>query len=303
MFDKIKNSIQNKLNTIKEENEKYKELLNTTTILSNLSPLPNQNQKQISEHIIHYITTNCPNINQNKAILIANLIPLEETYLEVYYAKEILTNKEFFIIPTNLRLWIINPTEYIILPLDNHQISIIKNNLMSKTILFNNILLEINGNNEKVDTLINILTNPTLRKNIILERTKYLCGITPIYQNINSINSGISIDKEKNIVIHNKENNHKCNIIDITNYEILLDNQSYYSKDNTQKKVITTFNSSCYQITIRITIQNNYQIIMPILEQNAFGTKYQSHDSIYQNNLNFAMTIIKTLENLLTNQN
>ena len=301
MFKKIKQTIQNKINSIKEENEKYKELLNTTTTFKNLSLLPPQNSTNTNEYLINFITSTSPDINQNKALLITNLIPIEETYLEVYYSKEILTNKEFFLIPTNKKIWIINTNEYITLDYSSISISVIKNNLLSKTILFNNILLEVNGSNDKLDTLINILTNQIIRQNIIIENTKYLCGISPIYQKINYIKSGISIDNENNIIFHTSKNNYKTNIFNITNYEILLDNQVYYSKDNDSKKVITTFSNSCYQITLRITINNNQPIIIPILEPNTFGNKYNSHDSFYQNNLNFAINIIKKLEELTKN--
>ena len=306
MFDKIKTTINNKfngvkdkINTLKEENELYQKLLDTSTTLQDFQPNQKTNQ-EITEYIVHYIHTTCPDINTDKATIIAHLIPITETYLEVYYAKEILTNNEYFIIPTNYRLWIISTQNYKILSLDNNQISIIKNNLMSKVLLLNNVLLEVNGTTEKINKLINILNNPTIRQNIIQEETNYLCGIIPTYQKINSLKSGISIDKDKNIVIHSKENNYKLHISGITNYEILLDNQIYYSKNGNSKTTITNFNTSCFKISIRFTTQDNTQIIIPILEPNNFGTKYQSHDTIFQTNLNYATELIKILESLQT---
>lgn len=306
MFNKIKstfnnklNNVKDKLNTIKEENELYQKLLDTSTTLQDFQPNKKTNQ-EITEYIVHYIHNNCPDINTDKATIIAHLIPITETLLEVYYAKEILTNNEYFIIPTNCKLWIISTKNYKILPLDNNQISIIKNNLMSKTLLLNNVLLEVNGTNNKINKLINILTNPIIRQNIIQEETNYLCGIIPTYQKINSLKSGISIDKDKNIVIHSKENNYKFHISEITNYEILLDNQIYYSKNSNSKTTITNFNTSCFKISIRFTTQDNTQIIIPILEPNNFGTKYQSHDTIFQTNLNYATELIKILESLQT---
>jgi len=298
MFKKLINNFKIKYNNIKEENDHYKELLNTTTTLKQLTSLPTSSEKTITEYIINFITTNSLDINENKANIIAKTIPLEETYLAIYYAKEILTNKEIFIVPTNLKLWIINTEEYMTLPYDNLQISIIKNNIMSKTILFNNVLLEINGNTEKINKLITIINNPQERQNIIVNETKYLCGIIPTYQMINSIKSGISLDKENNIVIHTKEFNYKCNINDITNYEILLDNQCYYSKNNNTKKIIPSFSNSYSQISLEITIQNNNHIIIPILEQDTQKTKYQIQNTFFQNNLNFAITLIKKLEEL-----
>ena len=301
MFKDLLNNINNKYNTIKEQNNLYKELLNTTTTISDFLPIPTQTNKQISEHLILYITNTSPDISKTKASIIANLIPINETYLDVYYAKEILTNNELFLIPTNLQLWIITPTSYKTLTLDQNQISIIKTNFMSKSILFNNTLLEINGTNEKINKLINILTNQNERQNIINKQTEYLCGIIPIYQQINAINSGISVDNDNNIVFHTKEKNYKYNVKEITNYEILLDNQTYYSKENISKTTINAMSSSCYQISIRITTRDN-KIIIPILLPSTMGSKYQLHDTIFQTNINFTKSIIKKLNELSTNE-
>ena len=173
---------------------------------------------------------------------------------------------------------------------------------MSKTILFNNILLEINGSNDKINNLISIITNETTRQNITREKRKYLCNITPIYQKINANYSGISIDNQNNIVFHSKENNYLLNINNISNYEILLDNQSYLSKTTKVKNAITNFQNSCYQITLRITTKDNQTIIIPILEPNSFGNKYQGHDTIFQTNLNFAISITNKLDELFPPQ-
>jgi len=297
MFEKFTNKITEKINNYKEQDSKFKELLQTTTTFNNLNTIEITDSEDLI-HKINFITNNCPDINDYKAKTITQLIPIEETILEVFYSKEILTNKEIYIVTTNQKLWIITQTEYTNLSLDQNNIEIIKNNIMSKTILLNNILLEINGSNDKINILINILTNIEERNKIILERTKYLCGITPIYQKINLINSGISIDKENNIIIHTKDNNYKYHISQITNYEILLDNQIYYSKESSSKTYIATSKSSCLTMSINLTIDNNI-IKMPILETNSFGTKYESTGTTYQTNLNFAKTIIEKIESYL----
>lgn len=297
MFEKLTNKITEKINNYKEQESQFKELLQTSTTFNNLNKFELTTiEDQINK--INFITNNCPDINDFKAKIISQVIPIQETILEVFYTKEILTNKEYYIVPTNQRLWIITFNEYITLSLDNNTISIIKNNLMSKTILFNNILLEINGTNDKINILINILTNIEERNKIILDKTKYLCGITPIYQKINSINSGISIDNENNIVIHTKDNNYKYNITQITDYEILLDNQIYYSKSSYSKTFIATSKSSCLTMSINLTVDNNI-IKIPILETNSFGNKYESTGTTYQTNLNFAKTIIEKIESYI----
>ena len=293
----IKDKITTKMNTIKEENEKLKELLENTTTFQNLFPIPTLNI-ETKEYKISTITNECPDINKEKAQMISNLIPIDETYLTIIYSKELKTSIEYYIIPTNKYLWVINNNSYGIFPYVNLNCQIIKNNLMSKIILLNNILLEINGNDTKINTLISILTNPTLRENIIKEKTNYLCGIIPIYQKINSIKSGISIDNNLNIVFHNKEQNYKCTPNDISYYELLLDNSIIYSSKNNTANKITNFQNNCYQISIRIILKNEQTIILPILEPNTFNTKYQRQDTIFQKNISFAEELINKLKSL-----
>lgn len=297
IINNLTNKITNKVNTIKEENNQYKKLLEETSILNNLYPIP-QIKKEIQLNKINTITTTCPDINKEKAQIISNLIPLEETYLSINYAKEVKTNKEYYLITTTKYLWIISPTNYGIYQYTNFNCQIIKSNLMSKIILINNILFEIAGTDNNINTFISILTNPTTRESIIKEKTNYLCGIIPTYQKINTIYSGISLDNNSNIVFHTKENNYKYKTTDIAYYEILLDNSVIFSNKNNTANKITNFQNNCYQISIRITIKDNTQIILPILEPNAFNTKYQRTDTIFQTNFNFAKELIEKLKEI-----
>lgn len=297
MFKKLANSIKEKINNYKEEDAKYQQLLQTSSPIKSLYPLTVSNDK-IQEHKIKYITYNCPDINEEKATIITKLIPLQETLLEAYYSKDIITQKEYFIIPTNYRLWIISTEGYITYSLTQSNISIIKNNLMSKVILLNNTLFEINGSNDKITKLLSILTNPEERQNIISKETAYLCGITPIYQKINSLHSGISLDQQNNIVIHTKDNSYKCQVTEITNYELMLDNHTYLSKESYKKTSLGMAKTSCYKMTLRLTINNANQIEMTILEQSDFNTKYESTGSTYQTNLAFAIEIIDKIKDL-----
>lgn len=298
MFKEQINKLTDKVNTIKKNNNHYKELLQTTATFTGFFTIPELNITP-SYHRITTITTECPDINKEKATLISSLIPVEETFILINYAKEIKTNKEYYLIPTNKYLWIINQNTYGAYPYDKMPCQVIKSNLMSKTILINNILLEVTGNDTKINTLISILTNNQERENIIKQKTKYLCGITPTYQRINAIYSGISIDKNKNIVFHTKENNYLYHYLDISHYEILLDKSVILSTNNITKTKISNFQNNCYQISIRIITKDNTIINMPILEPNSFNTKYQRNDTIFQKNLNFAKELIDKLTSLL----
>ena len=297
MFKELLNTIGNKYDTIKKENNNLNNLMNQTTTFKNLFKI-NELNIEPSEHRIAFITSDSPDINTDKAILISKLIPINETIIYSYYSKELLTNIEYYLIFTDKYLWVINQNNYGAFQYQQLKSSIIKNNLMSKIILLNNILLEINGNDTKINNMINIINNIEIREQIIKEKTNYLCNIVPIYQQINSIYSGISIDNNKNIVFHTKNRNYKYNINDIDNYEILLDNQIYSSKKYNSSKSIGAFQISCYQITLRISTKENEMITVPILEPNSLNTKYTSHDSIFTKNLEFANSLINKLNEI-----
>ena len=297
IINNLTNKITDKVNTIKKENNQYKKLLEETTILNNLYPIP-QISKEIQLNKINDITLECPDINKEKAQIITNLIPIEETYLSINYAKEVKTNKEYYLIATTKYLWIISQNKYGIYQYTNFNCQIIKNNLMSKIILMNNILFEISGTDNKINSFISIITNPTIRNTIIKEKTNYLCGIVPTYQKINAIYSGISLDNESNIVFHTKERSFKYKTLDIIYYEILLDNSIIFSNKNNTANKITNFQNNCYQISIRITTKDNTQILIPILEPNTFNTKYQRTDTIFQTNFNFAKELIEKLKEI-----
>ena len=297
MFNNLINNIQNKINNIKEENANYNNLLNNSSKFSNLTPIPILNQS-IIESKINYITKICPDLNKEKATIINKLIPLQETYLTINYSKEIITNTEYWLVATDKYLWTINQKNYGVISYKNIKTcNIVKNNIMSKIINLNNIILEINGNTENITNFINILSNEQYRNKKINEKTSYLCGITPIYQLINSINSGISIDKNNNIVFHSNTFNYKYTPQEIINYELLLDNTYITGKNNNQKNNITSMQNTCYTISLRITTPNT-TFIIPILEQNSMGTKYTRQDSIFQKSMNFAKEIINKLNEL-----
>ena len=237
MLNNLLNNVKTKINKIKEENKNYNIQLNNSTHFIGLQPLPNLPEKK-NEKNINTILETCPDLNKEKAIIINKIIPTTETYLTIMYAKEIVTGNDYWLIPTEKYLWIINEKEYGVL----------------------------------------------------------------LYQNINKIGSGISIDTNNNIVFHSNKDNYKFNIKDLTNFELLIDNNPILSKNSTRNTHITSSQNTCYSISIKITIQDTY-IMIPILEPNALGKKYTIKDSIFQQNINFAKEIINKLQSLTDNIN
>lgn len=294
MFDKLINNVGEKYRKFQEENLLYKNMLDKTDILSDLNQVPLIDRKNIT---ISYkeILEICPDLNDNKALLIRGLLPIDEVYLTVMYGKECKSNKEYFLVPTNKCLWIINTINYTKISYDSLNVSVIKNNIMSKVLNISNILFLVNGNEEKITNFIKIINDLEYRENLSSSLISKFCGISPRLSLINDIGSGISLDDNKNIVFHTKNFNYKYNINDIKNYELMLDDIVVSEKRSNRRVRMTANKNSCYQMNIRVTT-NNETFLLPIIEKSTFADVYQSTSEVYIKGRNFAEKIIALLD-------
>lgn len=294
MFKELLNTVQDKYKKIQEETTLYNELLKTTSTISGLTKLPFIDKKNIT---VSYkeIMDICPDLNDDKASIIRGILPLDEVYLTVMYARESKTKKEFFLIPTNNYLWVISVDSYLKYSYNNLKVEIVKNNLMSKVLNLSNILLEVNGGEEKINDFVKIINDSEYRLKLSTEKLKKLCGMVPKLSLINDIGTGISMDDNKNFVFHTKEFNYKYNIKDIKNYELMLDDNVVLEKRSNRRVRMTANKNSCYQMNIRIST-NDKTFLLPIIAKSAFTEVYQSTNAVYMNGRSFAEKIINLLD-------
>ena len=291
---KIIESIKNTINNIEKSNEEYQKMIYNASTISNLNSLDSSIEKDISPSLL---TSKNPNITEEKAKLIINLLPLNETYLEVLYSKEIKTNKEYFIVPTTKYLWIISQEGYIKFEYNNLNASIIKKSLLTKTINISNYIFEISNTDEEINNFINIINNIEYRTNLINDEiNKY--GDNEIYRTLNKINSGISYDNNHNIRFYSKDLFKKYNIDEIENYELFMDNNVLQEKRMKQNARLTATKNSCYEIKIKITPKDNNVFDIPILEKDSMSQIYQNTSDTYIRNLEFAKNIMNRLDEL-----
>lgn len=297
MFEKLINSIQDKYKKYQEESLTFKNLLDKTEIINDLENVPLINKNDIT---ISYknILENCPDLNENKALIIRGLLPVDEIFLTVMYSRECKTNREFFLVPTNKHFWIINLENYKIIEYEKiGNIEIIKNNIMGKILKINNVLFNVNGSNEKIEEFINIINNNSYREEIKVRCEEMFCGIIPSFSLINDLGTGISLDFENNIVFHTKEFNYRYTIKEISNYELLVDDNVIIEKRSNRRIRLTTNKNSCYEMKIRITTKDN-SFSLPIIKKSAFNELYQSTSSVFINNKKFALKLINILDEL-----
>ena len=296
MFKQLLTQVQNKYKEKLEENEKYKELLNKANTLPKFynHSYPLNNKLTISYKLLMDI---CPDLNENDAIILRGVIPIDELILSCVYATECKTNVKFYFVATTKYLWLINTEGYLKYNYQNLTIEVIKNGILSKTILLSNMLFNINGTNEMLLAFVKLFQDSNYREDEINKKLDILCDTIPRIFYLNDLGAGISIGTNNEIVFHTKTFHYKYNIKDINNYELLLDNTVIEEKKSMHRNRITANKNSCYEMTIRITIDNN-TFLIPILEKNDFSTLYSSTSKEFRENIEFASDIIDILDEL-----
>ena len=295
MIKNFINKIKNKIDESNKNFEEYQKQLVEANTITSLMPYPeeiNQN-KRISPSVI---VNACPDINETKAKLILNVLPMDELHLCVLYAKEVKTNNEYYLVPTTRCLWIMSQMGYIKYEYTNLKMTIIKSGLLSKVINLNNLIFDVTG--DKIDYLNNLINNQEFRVNEITNINNTLFGLIPTLRIINEIGSGISIDNNKNIIFHTKEFNKKYHISQLDNYELYLDNNSTIEKKTKMKVRITAGKNACYEMKLKITPKNEVPFIVPILPRSTFEKMYQNTSESYMNSFKLSRELIDILDDL-----
>ncbi len=294
MFNDLFGKIKNKITEVNKNSEEYYKSLNEAQVIEGLLSLPQSNPNNRLDPTD--IVNNCPDLNEAKAKLIINTIPIDELPLVIIYSKEVKTNMEYYFVPTTKYLWIINEYGYVKHNYENVTAKIVKGGLMSKMVKVNNHMLEMTG--DKINYFENLITNPEFRTQELTTKSNNLCGINPTLRIINNIGTGISIDNNKNIVFHTKELNKKYHISELDNYELFIDNNATIEKKTKMQTRITAGKSSCYEMKFKITAKSGESFFMQILPRSTFEKMYQNTNAEYMNSFKFAREIIDILDDL-----
>lgn len=296
------NKVNNFVNTKKEEYEIY----NQKVANSKTFELTNQivSNNVMSDGNSYEYANMCPYIDLNFAKIIDNIIPLNEIVLNISYLTQKKDNQKYIMVLTSLRIIVMDKEKYHSYNYDEIiKFEVISKSLMSQIVDFNNIIIGIDVTQDELNIINNLITNINFRNNYILEKRKYLCGIVPMYQRINKIGSGISIDQNNMIVFHDKKiNNYLCKYEDILNYEVLEDNTPVIKrKTNEQSQAIGFTKKECMHMTLRVTLTNNQVFEINILEATTFNSIYSHTDSRYMKEYNFVKEIIDKLDSMNPN--
>ena len=295
MFKEFIGKIKNNINEVNQNYEEYQKHLVEADTITSVQPLPTvvQENKRIDPNVI---VNYCPDLNENKAKIILNTLPINELHLCVLYAKEVKTNNEYYLVPTTNCLWIMSQVGFIKYEYNNLTMSVIKGGLLSKIVKLNNYVFEITG--DKIEYLNNLISNETFRNEEITKMNNTLCGLIPTLRIITNIESGITIDSNKNIIFHTKDFNKKYHISELDNYELYLDNNSTIEKRTKMKVRITAGKNACYEMKLKITPKNEVAFFVPILPRSTFEKMYPNTSENYMNSFKLSKEIIDLLDDL-----
>lgn len=296
MLKQFFSGIQDKYKRIQDEENRYQELLTKVFTLPNFYSFPPVNKKQIT---VSYkpLMDMCADLNENAAIVVRGLIPVDEIVLSCLYAIECKSNLKFYFVATTKYLWLINVDGYLKYHYTDLTVDVVKNNLMSKTLLIGNMLFHVSGLNEYILEFIKLFQDVNYREEVVSKKLQIFCGTIPKVFYLNDIESGISIGFNDEIVFHTKEFHYKYNIREIENYELLLDDIVVREKKSNRRGRLTANKNSCYEMVLRITT-NNRKFVIPILEKTAFTSLYSSTSVEFMENKSFADTLVDLLDKI-----
>lgn len=296
----IFNKITNYVNDQKKKYDNLNQLIDSSRTIELTNDIV-INQEYLNEGNWQEYSDMCPYINIEYAKQIDGLIPMNEIVLYIFCITVKKTNTPFIVVLTNLRILIMDKKKYNVYDYSIiTNFNLVNNGLMSQIININNIILDIDVNKEELNIIYTLMTNIEYRNQVCNNKLKYLCGITPIYQKLNDINSGISIDQNNQIVFHDKkEKNYLCKYDDIMQYEIMEDNTPVMKRKSNEQTTSMPFSKKeCMLMKLRITLTNNQVFEITILEPSAFNNTYLHTNSTYIKNFNFAKEIMDKLDSM-----
>ena len=299
LFNDVTSKVTNFIDDKKKERELYNQVLNSSLVFK-LDYNITKDKVITSANYKEYMDM-CNYISYEEASKIDYVIAVNETVINVFYITQKVDNQIFVMVLTNFRIFIMNEDKYTVYNYqDITKIERISSNLFTQVINFNGIILGIDVDTNDLNVFYNLIVNTNYRNSIIMEKTKYLCGINPIYQKLNKIQSGISIDSNKNIVFHDRKiNNYLCKYDDIVNYELLEDNTPVLKrKTNDQDTSMKFAKKECNQISLRVTLNNEQVFEIIVLEPKIFNDTYRHEETTYIKYFEFGKELMDKLDSM-----
>lgn len=169
MFKQFFRGVQDKYKQMQEEEARYQELLGKVFLLPKFNPYTPVDRKKLT---ISYkpLMNMCPDLNEGDAVVVRGIIPIDEVPLACLYTTECKTALKFYFVATTKYLWLINKEGYLKYHYQNLTIDVIKNGMLSKTLLLGNMLFNVNGINEVLLDFVKLFQDANYREELIQKK-------------------------------------------------------------------------------------------------------------------------------------
>lgn len=241
----------------------------------------------------------CLTISVENAKIVNQLLPIEETIIDVKTCKEAQTQIEYALVITDKKLWIINKNEYMTLEFANiRNFEIVNKGLMSQGVKFNDNAFTIDGKEADIIRFGDILLKADYRNEAIARATKYLCGIIPKKQVINMNLKGMTLGKNGEIVLHNNPENRLVRLSDITGVALLINDTVCLMRGLNDSGSITTSPMEARKMSVKIIFTMG-EYVIETMPQSMMNTTYKREETTYRTNYEFSKELVETFAELM----
>lgn len=296
-FEKIKTLINNTTDVIKskkEELEEFDHFKQNAKSLDGLQAYKNFNtMKSMGREKI--ILSKCMNITSISAKLINELIPFNESIVNIKSSKEAKTMIDYLWVITNKYIYLINKNNYKMFYLNTFSdCKIISKVVMSFGVNIGGMAFQIEGNQAEVELFLNILNDEQVRNAEIKQSTEYLCGIEPVLMYYNEFLRGVSFSKSGDIVLHRENKNVLKHINNLQKIQLFFDSNVVSVKAPGHNPIFGNFQNDTHKMFLRFIFLDE-EIDIDILPESLTYRLYKKEETIYIDSFEFGKSIMNKI--------
>lgn len=244
----------------------------------------------------------CLTINVDDSKLVNQLIPIEESIVDVKTCKEAQTQIEYALVITDKKLWILNKNEYMTFEFSEiKNFEIMNKGLLNQSVKWNDNAFIIDGKELDVKRFGDILLNPEYRADLTARAKKYLCGITPKKQVLNMNLKGYTLGQNGEVVIHNNPENKLVNLNDITGIALLINDTVCLLRGKDDSGSMTNTPMEARKMSVKFIFSMG-EYVIETMPQSMINTTYKREETPYRTNYEFSKMLVESVAELIKNQ-
>ncbi len=241
----------------------------------------------------------CLTISVENAKIVNQLLPIEETVLDVKTGKEAQTEIEYAFVITDQKLWVLNKNEYITYAFTEiKNFEIINKGLMNQGVKFNDNAFILDGREADIVRFSNILLNADFRAETAIRAKNYLCGVIPKKQVLNMKLKGMTLGQNGELVLHNSPDNRLTRLSDVTGVALLINDTVCLMRGKNDSGSITSSPMEARKMSVKVIFSMG-EYVIETLPQSMMNTTYKREETTYRTNYEFSKQLVETIAELI----